>query len=87
MTVINISWYLCILFVIAVVVASAISVAPGGETWAQLLVGAQATFAVLFGTLAVVFKKLGLSDPKWLLRVFQLIAVVATVAVILVIGG
>jgi hypothetical protein len=87
MTVINISWYLCLLFIVALVAESAITVAPGGEVGARILMGTWAGLAVLFATVAVTFSRLRLSEPRWLVRAFQGVALVATVAVILMVVG
>ena len=85
MTIINISWYLCVLFIIALVAESAITIAPGAMV--MRLTGIWAVLAVLFAAVAVTFKWFHVSEPKWLLRVFQGIAVVATVVVILMVIG
>jgi len=76
-TVINISWYLCALFVFALVVESAITVAPGGATVIHVLMGAWAGLAFLFAAVAVAFRWFRLPEPKWLVRVFLGVATVA----------
>ena len=83
MTVTNISWYLCALFVVALVGSSAITVAPGGETMLRVLMGIWAALAVLFAVIAVAFRRFRAAEPKWLVRVFQGMAALATVAVVL----
>jgi hypothetical protein len=39
MTVVNISWNLCVLFAVALIASSAITVAPGGQAWMRLEMG------------------------------------------------
>ena len=39
MTVINLSWYRCVLFAVALAFSSAITVAPGGQAWMRLEMG------------------------------------------------
>jgi hypothetical protein len=87
MTVIKISWYLCALFVLALVAESAITVAPPGATVIHVLMGAWAGSALLFAAVAVAFRWFRLPEPKWLVRVFLGVAVVATVAVLLLTVG
>ena len=87
MTIINISWYLCVLFVIALVAESTITVAPGGATVIHLLMGAWAGLAVLFAAVAVASRWFRIPEPKWLVRVFQGVAVLATIAVLLMVVG
>jgi hypothetical protein len=79
MTVIKISWYLCILFIVALVVESAITVAPGGAAVVHFLMGAWTTLAVLFAAVASSFRWFRVPEPKWLLRIVQGVAVVLTV--------
>jgi hypothetical protein len=87
MTVINISWYLCVLFIVALVAESEVTVAPGGESGIRLLMGTWTGLAVLFAAVAVMFRRLLISEPKWLVRVFQGVALVATLLVILMVVG
>jgi len=87
MTVINLSWYLCVLSVIALTAESAITVAPGGEAVVRTLMGALAASAVLFAVVAVTFWRLHVSQPQWLVRVFQGVALLATVALLLMVVG
>ena len=42
-SVVHISWYLCVLFIFAVVAESAATAAPGGEAMQRTLMGAWAT--------------------------------------------
>ena len=87
MTVIKISWYLCFLFVLALAVESTITVAPAGATVIRFLMWAWAILAILFAAVAISFKVFRFPEPKWLLRSFQAVAVVATVAVVLMVVG
>ena len=87
MTVINLSWYLCGLFAVALVVSSAITVAPGGQAWMRLVMGIWLALSVLFAAVAVIFRLRHVPQPKWLLRLFQCLAVLATVVVFLMVGG
>ena len=43
--------------------------------------------SILFGTVAIVFKWFHVPQPKWLLRLFQCLAVLATLVVFLMVGG
>jgi hypothetical protein len=87
MTVIKLSWYTCVLFVIALVVESMVTVAPSGETAARLLMGLWAALAATFAAIAVTFRWLRLSEPRWLVRAFVGVAVVATVIVAMMVVG
>jgi hypothetical protein len=87
MTIIHVSWYLCILFAVALAVSSAITVAPGGQTWMQLEMGTWLALSIAFAAAAIVFGRFRIQQPKWLLRVFQGFAVLATIVVALIVGG
>jgi hypothetical protein len=78
---------LCALFTVALAVESAITVAPGGESAVRLLMGLSAALAATFATVAVTFKRLRVPEPKWLVRVFLGVALVATVVVVLTVVG
>ncbi len=85
MTVINLSWYLCVLFAVALAVSSAITVAHGVSTFK--ITGIWLALSVLFAVVAVIFKWFRIPQPKWLLRLFQCFAVLATLVVLLMVGG
>ena len=87
MTVINISWYLCVLFAVALAVSFAITVAPGGQAWMRLEMGMWLALSIAFAAVAVLFKRFHIPQPKWLLRLFQGLAVLATIVVFLMVGG
>ncbi|MGD0898626.1 MAG: hypothetical protein ABR915_12370 [Thermoguttaceae bacterium] len=87
MTLVNIFWYLSALFGVALIATSAITVAPGGEAGMRLELGVFAGGALLFAAIAVTLKRLGVGGPKWLLRLFQVLAVVATGLVLLIAAG
>lgn len=86
-SVVHISWYLCVLFIFAVVAESAATAAPGGEAMQRTLMGAWATLAIVFAGVAVAFMWLGVSDPRWLVRTLLGVALLATVAVVLMSVG
>jgi hypothetical protein len=87
MTIINISWYLCILFAVALAVSSTITVVPAGQTWMRQEMGMWLALAVVFAAVAVIFKRFHVPQPRWLLRVFQGFALLATVVVLMVVVG
>ena len=87
MTVTTISWYLCVLFAVALAVSSAITVAPGGQVWMRLEMGIWLALSILFAAVAIIFKWFRVPQPKWLLRLFQGFAVLATVVVLMMVGG
>ena len=87
MTVSNISWYLCLLFAVALALSSLMTVAPEGQGWMRLEMGAWLALSILFATAAVGLRVFHLPQPVWLLRLFQCMAVLATVAIALMAGG
>ena len=58
MTSINLSWYLCVLFAVALAVSSAITVAPDGEAGMRWQMGMWLTLSVLFAATAIIFRRL-----------------------------
>jgi predicted benzoate:H+ symporter BenE len=52
-----------------------------------ILMGVETGLCVLFGILAAVLKHLKLAEPPWVVRVFQGLAVLATILVVLLAGG
>lgn len=80
MTVISISWYLSGLFATALALSSAITVAPGVSTFR--ITGIPLALTIFFTLVAVIFKWFRVPQPKWLLRLFQCFAVLATLAVL-----
>lgn len=87
MTIPVLSWYLCVLFAVALTVSSAITVAPGGQVWMRLEMGTWLALSILFAAVAVIFKCFRVPQPKWLLRLFQVLAVLATLVVFLMVVG
>ena len=87
MTVINLSWYLCVLFATTLAISSAITVVPDGQAAMRLEMGIWLALAILFAAVAIIFKLLHVPQPKWLLRLFQCLAVLATVVVLMMVGG
>ncbi|GEM_PF-4827192 len=85
--VVHISWYLCVLFIFAVFAESAATGAPGGEAMQRTLMGTWAALAVVFAVVAVAFMWLGISGPRWLVRTLLGVALLATVAVVLMSVG
>jgi nitrate reductase gamma subunit len=82
-TVTKISWYLCGLFIFALVAFSAVTVAPGAETTQRVVVGTAAALAVLFAFVALIFRRFRISEPAWLIRTMQGFALLATILVLL----
>jgi len=87
MTITNLSWYLCVLFAGALVISSAITVAPNGQAWMRMEMGICLALSILFAAVALIFRVRHIPQPKWLLRLFQCFAVLATVAVFMMVGG
>jgi len=87
MTIINVSWYLCILFAVALAVSSAITVAPGGQVWVRVEMATWLALSILFAAVAVAFRAFHVPQPRWLLRTLLCFAVLATMAVALMVGG
>ena len=78
MTVVNISWYLCVLFVVALAAESAITVAPGGEAMVRLLMGLWAAPAVVSVAVVVTLGRLCVSEAKQPVPTFLAAAPAAT---------
>jgi len=81
MTITNISWYLCVLFAVAMLVSGQVDWGPGwvaGRLDMKWL-ASSATFAAL----PVIFWWFRIPQPRWLLRLFQCVAVLATVVVLI----
>lgn len=87
MRVVHICWYLCVLFAVALLVISAITVVPGRESVVQTLMVGSAVLAIAFGSVAVVLRRVQPTERRWVLRAFQAVAVLATIVVLLLIGG
>ncbi|MGO9112801.1 MAG: hypothetical protein ACLP9L_26510 [Thermoguttaceae bacterium] len=87
MTIITLSWYLCVLFAGALIISSAITVAPVGQAWMRLEMGIWLALSILFAAVAIIFKSFRVPQPRWLLRLFQCFAVLATLVVLLMIVG
>lgn len=87
MGVARICWYLCGLFALAVFLESTVTYHPQSQRTMWLLMGGTATLSLVFGVLAVVLWRIAFREPRWLVRVFQALAVLATVLVILMVGG
>ncbi len=85
MTVINLSWYLCVLFAVALAISSAVTVAPGVLAFA--ITGSWLALSILFAAVAIIFSWFRVPQPKWLLWLFQGLAVLATLVVFLMVGG
>jgi len=87
MSVVNILWYLCVLFTFALVAESGATVAPGGEVMQRTLMGVWAGLAVVSAFVAVAFMWLGVSQPGWLVRALLGVALLATLTVALLAVG
>jgi len=87
MTVSSLSWYPCFLFAVALATSSAITVAPGGKAWASVETATWRALSVLSAAVAVAIPLLRTPQPKWLMRVFQGFAVLATLVVLMMVGG
>jgi hypothetical protein len=87
MRVANICWYLCGLFAVALLLASAATVHPDAQAAMAFLMGAEAVLSILFGILAAVLKRLNVAEPRWVVRLFQGLAVLATILVLLTAVG
>ncbi len=85
MTIVNLSWYLCVLFAVALAISSALAVEPGMLMFK--ITGIWLALSILFAAVAIIFKRFRVPQPKWLLRLFQGLAVLATLAVFLMVGG
>ncbi len=87
MTPVNLSWYLCALFAVALIAASAITVHPDAQGSMNILFAGNAGFSILFGVAAIILIRLGSPRPKWLVRGFQAVAILATLVVVVMLGG
>ncbi len=87
MTITHVSWYLCLLFAVALAVSSAITVAPGGQAWMRVEMAMWLALSILFAAVAVAFRVFHVPQPKWLLRLFQGFAVLVTLVVALMTVG
>ena len=87
MTVIHISWYLCVLFAAAFAVSAAITVAPGGQAWMRVELAMWLALSIAFAAAAIVFRRLRVQQPKWLVWLFQGFALLATLVVLIMVGG
>ena len=83
----SICWYLCGLFLFALLATSAITVAPGGEHFFAGLMLFNALCSVVCAGLALILRRNESPPPRWLFRVFQGFAVVATILVLFVSVG
>jgi uncharacterized membrane protein YhaH (DUF805 family) len=53
----------------------------------RMLMGAMAALAVIFAAVAVTFRRLHVVEPRWWVRVFLGMAVMATVVVVVMVLG
>ena len=84
---VNLSVYLCFLFLFALVVESAVTFAPGAQTLQRMLMGTWEALAVVFAVAIPVFRWLGVSRARWLVRSLLCIAILSTAAVLLLAVG
>ncbi len=87
MAVITLSWYLCVLFAGALIISSAITVVSDGQAWMRLEMGIWLALSILFAAVAIIFKSFRVPQPKWLLRLFQVFAVLTTLVVFMMVCG
>ena len=85
MTIPILSWYLSILFIVALIAESAMTVEPG--VLAFKITGIWLALSILFAAVAIIFKRFCVPQPKWLLRLFQSLAVLATLVVFSMVVG
>jgi hypothetical protein len=83
----GVCWYLSGLFAVALAVTSAMSFHPDARSEAWLLMGSDAGLSIVFALLAVGYRLKRLPSPRWLLRVFQCLAVLGTIVVLMMVGG
>ena len=83
----SICWYLCGLFLFALLATSFVTVAPGGERFFAGLMLFNGLCSVVCGGLALVLRRHESSPQSWLLRVIQGFAVVMTILVLFVSVG
>jgi hypothetical protein len=53
----------------------------------SILIAGNAGLSILFGIAAIVLIRLGSPQPKWLVRGFQAVVVLATLVVMAMLGG
>ena len=87
MKVAHICWYLCGLLAVALLLTSATSFHPRAEGLRAIEMGVESGLVVLFGVLGVVLTRLNLAEPRWVVRTFQWLALLATVYVLLIALG
>lgn len=87
MRLIIISWYICIVFLVALLVESAVTTAPGGNAFQSAIMGVSAAFMVGSAAMALTFMWLGAPRADWLPKTMLGVAVVLTLAVLLFIIG
>jgi hypothetical protein len=87
MIVINLSWYLCVRFAVALAVSSAITVAPDGQAAMRPEMAAWLALSIAFAAVAIIFRWFPIPQPQWLMRLFQRFALLATVVVALMVVG
>jgi len=87
MTIPQLSWYLCIVFALGLGISSAVSVTPQTEHWMHWQLGILLGLVLTFATVAMLFQRFRLPQSKWLLRLFQGLAVLATLGALALLGG
>jgi hypothetical protein len=83
----SLSWYLCGLFLFALVAESAVSVAPGGNAMVGALMATWATLSVVFAVMAICLRRRSVSRARWLVRSLLGFAIPATAMVLLLAVG
>jgi hypothetical protein len=87
MKVIIISWYLCMLFFVALLAESAVTVAPGGESLQKAIIAVLAVLLIGSGAMALAFMRWGVPQTRWLPKVLLGAACGSTLMVLLFVVG
>ena len=80
-------WYLCILFLMTFLVGSAVTLAPGLQSFQREILGVSAVLTVGFAAMSLAFMWLGVPRIDWLPRNLLWFAIASTLIVIIFIIG
>ena len=87
MTVARICWYLCGLFAVALFAESAGTTFQLQSRRSMWLETGAAALSIIFRAVAFALARMRFAEPRWLLRVFQCLAALATIIVVLMFVG
>ena len=87
MRVVIISWYICIVFLVALLVESTVTAAPEGKPLQRAIMGGSAAFMVGSAAMALTFTWAGTPQAPWLPKTMLGVAAVLTLAVLLFVIG